>query len=138
MSGSWEDHIDGELTTMRSHNIQDEDPQEKTIRPSWKLPPPKARKQSEPDLQQRRKSSSSPRKRPVTSQGPSHHKQKSQSKNLATKFELPTRPDAFSFKEQAVEDYSDLFGDDEHDTFVFNQRVGQMKKVCAACFPTIS
>lgn len=115
--------------TMKSHNIHEEDPQERTIRPYSKLPPPKARKQSEPDLQQRRKSSSSPKKRPVTSQGPSHQKQKSQSKNLTTKFELPSRPDAFSFTEQAVEDYSDLFGDDEHDTFVFNQRVGQMKKV---------
>ncbi|KAH6652940.1 septation protein H [Truncatella angustata] len=127
VSGNWDDTADGELKTMK--NFRDEDPQEKTIRP-WNISPHKERQLSVPDIQPRRKSSStsksssSPKKRPVTS----HQRPRSQNKNMGTKFELPSRPDATLFREHTVEDYSDLFGDDDHDVAVFNQRLGQMKK----------
>ncbi|KAK6073529.1 hypothetical protein SCUP515_06864 [Seiridium cupressi] len=124
VSANWDDTTDGELMTMKRQTFHEEDPQEKTIRPNWKLPPPKSRKLSVPDLQPRRKSTSTPKKQAATS----HQKQKSQGKNMASKFELPSRPDAFAYKEQPVEDYSDLFGDDDQDDFAFDQRLSQMKK----------
>jgi hypothetical protein len=126
VSANWEDSTDGELVTMKSQTFQEEDPQEKTIRPNWKLPPAKSRKLSVPDLQPRRKSASAPRKQAVGS----HERQRSEGKNSGTKFELPSRPDALAYREQTIEDYSDLFGDDDQDDFAFSQRLSQMKKVC--------
>lgn len=127
VSGNWDDLPEGEMVTIRKASIQEEDPQEKTIRPQWKMPP-KLRKYSEPEPQPRRKSSSTPRRRPATS----HQRPKSQGKGLGDKFELPSRPNALAFRENSIDDYSDIFGNDEHDQLVFNQRVGQMKKVCAS------
>ncbi|KAI4597449.1 hypothetical protein KJ359_004556 [Pestalotiopsis sp. 9143b] len=123
VSGNWDDLPEGEMVTIRKASIQEEDPQEKTIRPHWKMPH-KPRKYSEPEPQPRRKSSSTPRRRPATS----HQRPKSQGKGLGDKFELPSRPNALAFRENSIDDYSDIFGNDEHDQLVFNQRVGQMKK----------
>lgn len=105
----------------RFPGFQFDESQEKTIRPNWKTPakpekntglkPPQAAK------------ASSPRKR-----SGGHQRQKSsQAKNAipANKFELPSRPD-LAFREQSVEDYSDLFDDNES---TFNQRLGLAKKV---------
>ncbi|KAI0386938.1 cell division control protein [Hypomontagnella monticulosa] len=119
ISANWENDFDGELMTIaKVHPIQEEDPQQKTIRPNWKLPPPKSEKPTEPKVQQ---SKSSPHKR----SGSSHQRQKSQTKaQFGGRFELPSRPD-LAFREQSVEDYSDLFNDNDD---VFNQPLGLTKK----------
>lgn len=108
------------------HHIHEEDPQEKTIRPNWKLPPRLERLAEPPQPGGRRKSasSSSPRK-PVVS---NENQKKPQAKNLGNKFQLPSRPD-LAYKEQPAEDYSDLFGDDDQDVLVFNQILNQKRKV---------
>ncbi|KAI0134230.1 cell division control protein [Xylariales sp. AK1849] len=122
VSATWDGNTDGELMTMKKYNhFHEEDPQEKTIRPNWKAPPT-LEKSIEPGLQQPSKSSSS-RKRAISG----HEKQKSQGKNLGNKFELPSRPD-LGHREKSVEDYSDLFGDNDHDDLDFTQKLGQMKK----------
>ncbi|KAI2627271.1 cell division control protein [Hypomontagnella submonticulosa] len=100
ISANWESEYDGELMTINNiQPIQEEDPQQKTIRPNWKIPSAKSDKVVEPKLQQ---SKSSPHKR----------------------FELPSRPDLV-YREQSVEDYSDLFNDNDD---VFNQPLGLTKK----------
>lgn len=125
VSSTWDDNQDGEMMTMKKFNhFHEEDPQEKTIRQNWKATP-KPEKVVDPKVQQQARKSSSPRKRAASG----HHKQKSQGKNPGNKFELPSRPD-LAFREQSVEDYSDIFGDNDHDDLVFNQRLGHTKKVC--------
>lgn len=118
VSATW-DNLDGELLTVKHsiQSVQEEDPQEKTIRPNWKIPA-KPDKKADPKPQPAK---SSHRKRPS-----SHQKTKSQSKNqLGSKFELPARPD-LAYREQSVEDYSDVF---EGDDSIFNQGLGLTKKV---------
>ncbi|KAI1394306.1 cell division control protein [Hypoxylon trugodes] len=119
ISASWDNDYGGELMTMNKlHPIQDEDPLEKTIRPNWKM----AAKPDKPVESKPQSSKSSPRKRPPSG----HHKQKSQPKNqLGSRFQLPPRPDVV-YREQSVEDYSDLFDDNDS---VFNQGLGLSKKV---------
>jgi redox-sensitive bicupin YhaK (pirin superfamily) len=109
------------MTMKKFNHFHEEDPQEKTIRQNWTAPP-KPEKAADPKAQQVRKSSS-PRKRAASG----HQKQKSQGKNPGNKFELPSRPD-LAYREQSVEDYSDIFGDNDHDDLVFNQKL--MKKAC--------
>ncbi|KAI1105298.1 cell division control protein [Jackrogersella minutella] len=117
ISASWGDDFDGELMTMkRMPPIQDEDPQEKTIRPNWKLAPKPEKTDSK--LQP---SKSSPRKRSTNG----HQREKSHPKNqLGNKFELPLRPD-MAYREQSIEDYSDLFDDNDS---IFSQRLNLTKK----------
>ncbi|KAI2625664.1 cell division control protein [Hypoxylon sp. NC1633] len=107
LSASWDNDFDAELMTIQKlQPIQDEDPQEKTIRPNWKISTiPENTLQAKPQP-----SKSSPRKK----SGSSHQRQKSQAKNtqLNQRFELPSRPD-LAYKEQSVEDYSDLFDDND-------------------------
>ncbi|KAI8957069.1 cell division control protein [Daldinia sp. FL1419] len=120
-STAWENDFDSDLLTTihKLQSVQEEDPQEKTIRPNWKFPG-KPEKIVEPKPPQPPKSSS-PRKR----MGSGHQRQKSQPKpQLSNKFELPARPDLL-YREQTTEDYSDIFDDNES---VFNQRLGLSKK----------
>ncbi|KAI1418387.1 cell division control protein [Hypoxylon sp. FL1857] len=117
LSANWEDDYEGELMTMKkSHPIQEEDPQQKTIRPNWNLPANPEKSESKPQP-----SKSSPRKRSANG----HQREKSQPKNfLGSRFQLPSRPDVV-YREQSVEDYSDLFDDNDS---VFGQPLGQAKK----------
>lgn len=122
ISATWDNNLEGELLTMKPlQSVQEEDPQEKTIRPNWKTPvKPDKKVDSKPQP-----TKSSHRKRPSTS----HQKTKSQSKNqLGNKFELPSRPE-LAYREQSVEDYSDVFDGDEN---VFSQGLGLTKKVCTS------
>ncbi|OTA70025.1 cell division control protein [Hypoxylon sp. EC38] len=117
LSANWENDLDGELVTMKkSHPILEEDPQQKTIRPNWKLSPNPEKTESKSQS-----SKSSPHKRLANG----HQREKSQPKNyLGSRFQLPSRPDVV-YREQSVEDYSDLFDDNES---VFGQPLGQAKK----------
>lgn len=45
-----------------------------------------------------------------------------------SKFELPARPEAL-FREQSIEDYSDLIGDEDDDGNIFGGSGLQQKKV---------
>ncbi|KAI0836705.1 cell division control protein [Hypoxylon sp. FL0890] len=120
LTTTWEDDYDGEpMTVKKSHSIQEEDPQQKTIRPNWNPPanPEKTEAKAQPPK-------SSPRKRPANG----HQREKSQPKNhLGSKFQLPSRPDVV-YREQSVEDYSDLVDDNDN---VFGQPLGQAKKLDA-------
>ncbi|KAI1370501.1 cell division control protein [Hypoxylon crocopeplum] len=118
ISTNWENDCEGELMTIKKlQPVQDEDPQEKTIRPNWKISAkPENFIEAKPQALK-----SSPRKK----SGSGHQKQKSQPKNqLGIKFELPSRPD-MAYREQSVEDYSDLFDDNNS---LFNQRLSLNKK----------
>ncbi|KAI1081493.1 cell division control protein [Whalleya microplaca] len=119
ISANWENNLDGELMTMKKpQSVNDEDPLEKTIRPSSR-PQPKSEKAPESKPPQPAKSS--PRKRAASG----HQGQKPQAKNeFGNKFELPLRPD-LAYREHPVEDYSDLFDDNDN---VFNQRLSLSKK----------
>ncbi|KAM0333375.1 hypothetical protein ACHAQA_002036 [Verticillium albo-atrum] len=117
-SGSYDDDFDGELMTIKGpHQFLDADSQEKTIRPlprkrSEKLPDPT--KQSSP-------TKASPRKH---GRKPSQAKSSGKPQLGNSRFELPSRPDLM-YREQSVEDYSDLFFDNDN---VFNQRVDPFAK----------
>ncbi|KAI0408822.1 hypothetical protein F4802DRAFT_604621 [Xylaria palmicola] len=120
-SSNWNlDHDGGELMTMKKIPlVPDEDPLEKTIRPNWNL----AMKPTRVDDSSRpRTSGASPRKQSASSHQRHHSRAKSNVSNH--KFELPPRPDLV-YREQSVEDYSDLF--DDNDDGVFNQRLGLKK-----------
>ncbi|KAI0179538.1 cell division control protein [Hypoxylon sp. FL1284] len=118
ISASWENNLDSELLTVKPlESVQEEDPQEKTIRPNWKIPEkPEKKVDSKPQPVK-------PAHRKRTGSG--HQKQKSQPKNqLGSKFELPARPD-LAYREQSVEDYSDVFDGDDS---VFHHGLGLGKK----------
>ncbi|RYP89873.1 hypothetical protein DL770_004025 [Monosporascus sp. CRB-9-2] len=121
-SSNSESDFGGELVApKRPQQTQEDESQEKTIRPNWKTPAKPAKKADSKPTQSSR--TPSPRKR---SSG-SHQRQKSsQTKNVSrgSKFQLPSRPDVV-YREQSVEDYSDLFDDSES---IFNQRLGLAKK----------
>ncbi|XXH04224.1 hypothetical protein Hte_010638 [Hypoxylon texense] len=129
ISASWDNNLDGELLTIKHtmQSVQEEDPQERTIRPNWKIPT-KPDKKADPKPQPAK---SSHRKRPASS----HQRSKSSSQpqaqaqpptknQVGNKFELPSRPD-LAYREQSVEDYSDVF---EGDDSVFNMGLGLTKK----------
>ncbi|KAI1434316.1 hypothetical protein GGR50DRAFT_663380 [Xylaria sp. CBS 124048] len=111
ISNDWYmDHSDEPMTVKKIQPIQDEDPQEKTIRPNWK---PAAKPEKRDDPPRPRSSRMSPRKRSTSI----HQKHRSRAKsNAGTKFELPLRP-GMAYREQSVEDYSDFFGDND-DAFI--------------------
>lgn len=102
---SWDDTFEGGLLTIKGprHHLPEIDTQEQTIRPL----PKKADKAEEPKPQhghRRQRSKASP---PGPSQARSPVKA-----HLGGKFELPSRPDLI-YREQSVEDYSDLFADND-------------------------
>ncbi|KAI1344729.1 cell division control protein [Xylariaceae sp. FL0016] len=112
----WDNDMSNELMTMKKLSLHDEDPQEKTIRPNFKIPPKPEKAEG-----LRPSSSRSPKKRPASS----HSRQKSRARSIPNnKFEVPPRPE-FIYQEQSNEDYSDLFGDNDS---VFSQRPGSSKK----------
>ncbi|KAK7989548.1 hypothetical protein PG989_009863 [Apiospora arundinis] len=124
ISGNWDTDMDGELMTMKNFGgFHEEDPTEKTIRPNWRFPfgPEKS---PDPKGQLRvPEPTRSPRKRSTSG----HYRRKSQQKSLGNKFELPSRPDLL-YREHTVEDYSDLFDNNDQSDLVFNQRLGQSRK----------
>lgn len=114
-STNYNDDFEGELMTIKGpHHWQDNDPQEQTIRPFKKPIKPMELSKGH----HRTKSSS----RSTVSAGGSGRK--SPSKSHFNKFELPSRPDVV-YREQSVEDYSDLFVENDS---VFNHRVNQVAK----------
>jgi hypothetical protein len=119
LSTNWDLDQGGELMTMKKvQPIQDEDPQDKTIRPNWKFPVQLERNDDPP---RPRSSRTSPRKHSASS----HHRHHSRAKSTAgNQFQLPPRPDVL-YREQSVEDYSDLFDDNDA---ILNQRLS-LKKV---------
>lgn len=120
ISASWDEDYDGDLVTVKkSNSFLEEDPLEKTIRPGWKLTP-KAERSSEA----RSFEDTRPSRKRIAGGTP---RQRLSSRNLGSKFELPSRPD-LAYREQPVEDYSDLFDDDQSD-FLFSKRVSPTKKL---------
>ncbi|CAJ2502460.1 Uu.00g098540.m01.CDS01 [Anthostomella pinea] len=120
VSGGWDQDLGGEpITVKKLVPVVDEDPQEKTIRPNWSM---FAKPEKAPETTAQT-SKSSPRK----GSGSSHRRQKSRAKvNNGNRFELPARPD-LGYREQTIEDYSDLFDDNDNDS-VFSQKLGLIKK----------
>jgi hypothetical protein len=126
-SNSYDDDFDGELMTIKGpSHFHDIDSQEQTIRPTPRRPE-KPSVASPRAHHVRGKSSTS---RAVGSQITSSHQHKSPPKSHFNKFELPSRPDLY-YREQSVEDYSDLFVDNDN---VFAQKPNQVdKKVSSPC-----
>ncbi|KAJ1326312.1 cell division control protein CDC15 [Microdochium nivale] len=121
-SSYWPSEYDDEMTDMgRFAQYLDEESQEKTIRPNRTRSPTKAA----PPAERRPHTRPSPRKR----SGPEHQRHKSAQfrTSLMSKFELPARPEAL-FREQSIEDYSDLIGDDDDDGNIFGGSGLQQKK----------
>ncbi|KAI3326858.1 hypothetical protein HD806DRAFT_488388 [Xylariaceae sp. AK1471] len=118
ISTNWDLDHGGELMTMKKvQPIQDEDSQEKTIRPNWQFT---TKPEKNDDPSKLHSSRTSPRKRSASS----HHRHHSRAKSHAgNKFELPSRP-VMVYREQSVEDYSDLFDDNDG---VLNQRLSLKK-----------
>ncbi|KAI8633588.1 hypothetical protein F5Y19DRAFT_461944 [Xylariaceae sp. FL1651] len=117
LSNNWDHDYGGELMTMKKFQpVQEEDPQDKTIRPNWNFP----FKTERPDDMRPRSSRASPRKRSASG----HRRQHSRAKSFAgSKFELPSRPDMI-YREQSMEDYSDLFDGNDGS---LSQRLGSKK-----------
>ncbi|ORY68860.1 cell division control protein [Pseudomassariella vexata] len=122
-SSNWGNSMDGEMMTIKKMNsFHEEDPLEKTIRPNWKMSAG-ARPKTAVETKPQQSAKLSPRKRAASG----HQRQKSQSKNMVSKFELPSRLDV-TYKEQSVEDFSDLFDDNDQNDLFLNQRLVQTKK----------
>jgi hypothetical protein len=113
---SWEESYDGSVMTIKqSTEAADVDPQERTIRPTPKKSKSRELREPKPEKGHKRKLSK------VASAPAAAIQQKSPTKGqFPAKFELPPRPDQL-YREQSVEDYSDLVADDDH---VFNNRLG--------------
>ena len=116
-SENWDGDFGGELLTIKGpRQWSDIDPQEQTIRPV----PKKAEKPAEPKPQQGHKRQKSKAAAPTISQPKSPVRAQ-----FGNKFQLPPRPDLL-YREQSVEDYSDLFDDNDQ---VFNNRLSIVTKV---------
>lgn len=122
MSANWDDVFDGELVTiknLRSHMTESDTQQ--TIRPTPKKPDPVERSEKRAEAEAKAQKPGKRRSsKALSSQAKSPTKL-----SLGSKFELPPRPDLI-YREQSVEDYSDLFdGDDQ----VFDNRLNLVPKV---------
>ena len=116
-SQNWDESFEGDLMTIKGpRQWLDIEPQEQTIRPL----PRKTDRTAESKTQQGHK-------RQKTKAAPwSASQSKSPPKpQLGSKFQLPPRPDVM-FREQTIEDYSDLFADNDN---VFNNRLNLVGKV---------
>ncbi|POR35959.1 Septation [Tolypocladium paradoxum] len=124
-SSNYDDDFEGELLTIKgpSSRYRDLDSQEHTIRP---IPRKTAAKAAEtPKSHHRAKSGSGKAAQAAVAAGSSGPRSPSKP-HMGSKFELPSRPDVV-YREQSVEDYSDLFVDNDS---VFDHRVNQaVKKV---------
>ncbi|KAI2630048.1 hypothetical protein GGS21DRAFT_525246 [Xylaria nigripes] len=107
MGSDWDVDQGSELMAMdKVQPNQDDDPLEKTIRPSWK-PATKSERLGDPP--RLRSSRSSPQKQSASN----HQRHRSRPKNnIGSKLELLSRPE-MAYREQSVEDYSDLFGESD-------------------------
>ncbi|KAK0613377.1 putative SEPH-like protein [Immersiella caudata] len=116
-SENWDENFEGELLTIKGPRHWSEiDPQEQTIRPL----PRKTEKPAESKPHQGHK-----RQKSSKASGSSALQPKSPAKpQFSNKFQLPPRPDVV-YREQSVEDYSDLFADNDH---VFNNKLGLIGK----------
>lgn len=123
-SESYDDDFEGELVTIKgSSHFLDNDSQEQTIRP---FPRRVADKTVESTKFSHQRAKSSLGKIPSLNSGLTRPKSPPKNHLGGGKFELPARPD-LAYREQSVEDYSDLFVDNDN---VFDSRVNQaVKKV---------
>ncbi|KAK3903100.1 hypothetical protein C8A05DRAFT_33180 [Staphylotrichum tortipilum] len=118
-SENWDSNFEGELLTIKGLGHWSEmDPQEETIRP---LPPKKTERTRESRL---RGQEHQGHRRQRSSRGGSSALHPKSPAKLGTKFELPPRPDVI-YREQSIEDYSDLFADNDH---VFDRRLSLANK----------
>ncbi|KAH7325766.1 septation protein H [Stachybotrys elegans] len=109
-STNYDDDFEGELMTIKGPGpYQDME----TIRPL----PRKTEKPAEPTKSHSRTKSSSSKAVGSSSRAP----KSPQKAHLGSKFELPARPDVV-YREQSVEDYSDLFIDNDS---VFNRSINE-------------
>ncbi|KAK0719747.1 hypothetical protein B0H67DRAFT_599402 [Lasiosphaeris hirsuta] len=116
-SENWDENFEGELLTIKGPRHWSEiDPQEQTIR----LLPRKAEKLIEPKPTQGHRRQKS---KATSSDAPQQPKSPVKSQ-FGAKFELPPRPDVL-YREQSVEDYSDLFADNDS---VFSHRLSLASK----------
>ncbi|KAI6784087.1 septation protein H [Emericellopsis cladophorae] len=117
---SYDDDLEGELMTIKGPgHVQDFDSLDRTIRPT-----PRRTERTSSTSPKKHSRSKSRVGKPVMSAVSSPHQHKSPPKSHHNKFELPSRPDLF-YREQSVEDYSDLFvGDDS----VFDRQPNQAAK----------
>lgn len=117
---TWDDTFDGELLTIKGPRHFDADPQEQTIRPL----PKKSEKVPEQKTQQ-----GGSHKRPKSSKasvtGSSQTKSPAKP-HFGAKFELPPRLDLM-YREQSVEDYSDLLADNDSVFSNMNNRLNIVK-----------
>ncbi|CAM1500562.1 Fc.00g097240.m01.CDS01 [Cosmosporella sp. VM-42] len=114
-STNYDEDFEGELMTIKGPHYWQEDSQEQTIRPFKRI----EKVPETPKSHNRTKSSSK------SAVGASGSGRRSPTKShLTNKFELPSRPDLV-YREQSVEDYSDLFVDNDS---IFNHRVNQAVK----------
>lgn len=119
-SATYDDDFEGELMTIKgADHFLDTESQEQTIRP---IPRKVAEKPAEASKGHRR-SKTSPSKSVGLVPGTTRPRSPSKPSLGSNKFELPARPD-LAYREQSVEDYSDLFLDDN----VFDRRVNQAVK----------
>lgn len=111
---NYDDDFEGELLTIKGLAQQRDEVQEQTLRPIHK----KAVPSTDAKSHQRTKSTSGK----AGAQVADSSVPKSPSKgHLGSKFELPPRPDVV-YREQSVEDFSDLFVDNDD---AFNHRVNR-------------
>lgn len=130
---NYDDDFEGELLTIKGPTQQRDEVQEETLRPIHKKAVPSTGTKSH----QRTKSTSGK----AAAAMPSSSGPKSPSKgHFGGKFELPARPDVV-FREQSVEDFSDLFVDNDE---AFSHRVNKaVRRVrlyhfdeCVMIYPT--
>jgi hypothetical protein len=116
-STSYDEDFEGELLTIKGpRQFQVPSSLEQTIRPITK----KAEKTSERQRPQPLSKNASNKSTSV----PAGPKSPGKTSLFGTKFELPARPD-LAYREQAVEDYSDLFVDNDN---VFSHKINPFVK----------
>lgn len=113
---SYDDDFEGELLTIKGTNQNHDDAQDRTIRPIARKPP------KIPEQQHRghQRAKSIPNKI-STNTGQSYTQSPAKSA-LGNKFELPVSNNVIH-RERSIEDYSDLFVDNES---IFNQKFGHV------------
>lgn len=122
---NYDDDFEGELLTIKGPAHQRDEVQEQTLRPIHKTAVPSTNAKSH----QRTKSLGK-----AIAQVPGSSVPRSPSKgHFGNKFELPPRPDVV-FREQSVEDFSDLFVDNDE---AFNYRVNRAVRRVSSLFQEV-
>ena len=121
MSANYDDDFDGELLTIKPRQSHDDfDQQEKTLRPTFK----KVESAKEPTKSHARQHSRKFSRSTTAPVGPSSGPKSPGKSHFGAKFELPSRPD-LAFREQSVEDYSDLQVDNDN---VFSNALKRVRR----------